>query len=878
MDDVAGGSVVWKLDGDVSGLTSSLNTAKSEISSFSTLTQSAERDTTSSFGAIASSADSGLGSTSDSAKAASDSVTGLTTTTKESADETDSATAAIGNSFDSAARRIIAYGGLTTIIYKVSEAVTGSISSFADFDSDLGVLQTVTGATSSQMTALSSTAIQLGNDISLPGVSASGAATAELELAKAGLSVNDVLGASKGVLSLATAGQIDVGAAADITAEALNSFGLAGSQATTVADELAAGADASTASVSDMALGLEQVGAGAHQLHISLSDTITSLSLFSNAGIDGERAGTDLNQMFQQMAAPTKEASDEMKALGLNFFDAQGNFIGLSSVAQELQDKFKGLTVEQQNAALAIIFGSSATRTAAVLANNGAAGFSAMTAAVDKQGAAANLAAAANNGIKGSLSALQSNLQTTELQLGKFISAGLKPIIDLANSNIPAALTATGAALLGVATVIAYIMNPALFTMEGALGGIQVALDALGIGLIIAGISALAAGIVILQQRTDFLGKSFSALGQLLSPIYTIFERDLLPIFRQIATFVGGQLTIVWNNLTKSVHALSTALAPYKPQLEDLAKVLGIALLVPIVLVTAGIAAFTLVLITAITVVARIIGWVAEAVAAFVQFGVAVAQSVDSAIRSVVGDGEQIIDWFTRLPGAIVGAVGNLAGLLVSAGTEVISGLVNGITGAASGVYTAIKNASDQIGKFFTGAASWLYDVGRAIVQGLIDGIEGMVKDVTDAAGKIGDAVQNKVKSLLGIHSPSTVFHDIGVNVGQGLINGVTSMQDAASSAMSKLIPAGGTLNLDANLNTSAGTSIAKGLDNRLAAVQQPSGPIVNIHLNQSGIVATSRSAFRNIMKDGISAVNEELRARRLPQIADGKLSGSSTA
>jgi TP901 family phage tail tape measure protein len=47
---------------------------------------------------------------------------------------------------------------------------------------------------------------ELGKDITLPGISAKDAALAMVELGKAGLSVNDTMAASKGVLSLAKAG------------------------------------------------------------------------------------------------------------------------------------------------------------------------------------------------------------------------------------------------------------------------------------------------------------------------------------------------------------------------------------------------------------------------------------------------------------------------------------------------------------------------------------------------------------------------------------------------------------------------------------------------------------------------------------------------
>lgn len=287
-----------------------------------------------------------------------------------------------------------------------------------NYQQSMAVLQSVTGATADQMAALGKQATALGNDVTLPGVSASGAASAMTELAKAGLTVNDVLTASKGVLALATAGQIDVQDAADTTAEALNAFGLQGSQATTIADLLAASANASTASVSDMALGLQMAGAQSHQMGVSLQDTVTALALFSNAGINGSDAGTSLKQMFLQLAVPTAQSSDLMKKLGLNFYDANGNFIGLSNTAQLLQTHLAGLTSEQKNNALATIFGSDATRVAAILADNGAAGFDKMSVAVNKQGAAADLAAAQNSGFKGALDNLISTVQTGLTSIG----------------------------------------------------------------------------------------------------------------------------------------------------------------------------------------------------------------------------------------------------------------------------------------------------------------------------------------------------------------------------------------------------------------------------------------------------------------------------
>ena len=66
-----------------------------------------------------------------------------------------------------------------------------------------------------------------------------------LELSKSGLSVNDILGATRGVLELSAAANISNARAAEIASNALNAFGLQGSEASRVANLIAAGANAS---------------------------------------------------------------------------------------------------------------------------------------------------------------------------------------------------------------------------------------------------------------------------------------------------------------------------------------------------------------------------------------------------------------------------------------------------------------------------------------------------------------------------------------------------------------------------------------------------------------------------------------------------------
>lgn len=347
--------------------------------------------------------------------------------------------------------RFASFGSIATKALTVTGIAAGvagvaAVKMAGNFEQSLNVFQSVSGATAKQMELVAQKARELGQDASLPGISARDAAQALTELAKAGLTVNESLAASKGVLSLAKAGNLDVAAAAQIAAKALNAFGLEGRQAAWVADLLAAAANASTAGVDDIALGLAQVGAGAKQMGVSLQDTVTALALFANAGIRGQDAGTSLKQMFIQLAAPTDNARSLMKQLGLAFFDAKGNFVGLEKASQQLNTKLKGLTQEQRNNALATIFGSDSMRVAAILADEGAAGFDKMAAAVNKEGAATDLAAAQNKGFNGALDNFISTLQTVGTDLGtkvlppvtqflKVLSQQLPPAVDFATRH-----------------------------------------------------------------------------------------------------------------------------------------------------------------------------------------------------------------------------------------------------------------------------------------------------------------------------------------------------------------------------------------------------------------------------------------------------------
>jgi TP901 family phage tail tape measure protein len=237
-----------------------------------------------------------------------------------------------------------------------------AVTSAADYEQSLNVFKSVSGATADEMVQVGAKARELGNDISLPGVSSKDAALAMVELAKAGLSVNDTMAASKGVLSLAKAGQMDTAVAAEVAANALNAFGLKGTDATRVADLLAAAANASSANVSDLAFSLQMSSAGAAAVKVPIQDLTSMIGEMANNGIKGSDAGTSLKTMFMNLIPTTDKAKASMKALNLDFYDAKGNFVGTRDMIDQLQKGTAKLTDEQKAQHIENIFGADSSR------------------------------------------------------------------------------------------------------------------------------------------------------------------------------------------------------------------------------------------------------------------------------------------------------------------------------------------------------------------------------------------------------------------------------------------------------------------------------------------------------------------------------------
>lgn len=126
--------------------------------------------------------------------------------------------------------------------------------------------------------------------------------------------------------------------------------------------------------------------------------------------------------------------------------------------------------------------------------------------------------------------------------------------------------------------------------------------------------------------------------------------------------------------------------------------------------------------------------------------------------------------------------------VMAEQGGYIIAGLKKGITDAISSVTETAKKILSAIKSAFDNFS--LFDIGKNLIQGLINGVNNMIETAKNAVANVGNAVIDKVKNVLGIHSPSTVFAEIGGYIDQGLANGIAAAVSYVATAMQGVVNA----------------------------------------------------------------------------------------
>jgi len=137
---------------------------------------------------------------------------------------------------------------------------------------------------------------------------------------------------------------------------------------------------------------------------------------------------------------------------------------------------------------------------------------------------------------------------------------------------------------------------------------------------------------------------------------------------------------------------------------------------------------------------------------------------------------------------ALVGGIIKMLPQLLEAGAKLVLELIKGLLSIVAEVVKAAFSIGGKIIDEFQKID--LVEIGKNIIQGLIKGITGMAKNVKDAVVGVAKAIPDKIKTFLGIHSPSRVLMELGGFTGEGFAIGIGNMIGQVQSATKDLAAA----------------------------------------------------------------------------------------
>lgn len=351
--------------------------------------------------------------------------------------------------------------------------------------------------------------------------------------------------------------------------------------------------------------------------------------------------------------------------------------------------------------------------------------------------------------------------------------SGLAPVITQAFSGIIGSLTSSGNQIQTLFTTISATISGTLGTMDfSALTNLAQAI-----------LPALQAGFqTFLGYVTPAIQPlliAFVNLWNAIQPIVNVIASSLMPVFQILGAFLGGFVSGVMGALTTAFNVLAGVVRVLTPVIQFVGSV--IQALAPIFVTVAG--------------------FIGQLMGQFVGFnGILglVGKVVSSVFSGIIGFGSRLFSSLSgvfnniangfRIMGSGLGGVGrgiaNTFRSIIGFAGGMVSGIIKSVSGVAgkigshfSGVFNAISKAIGNVA-----------DIGKNIVDGIASGIKGAWKSVTSAIGALTDMIPKKIRSLLGIHSPSRVMRDmVGKFIPQGIAVGMTS-QDGFISRHAQIL------------------------------------------------------------------------------------------
>lgn len=475
-----------------------------------------------------------------------------------------------------------------TVTAPIAGIGVASVKLAADFEKGMSTVQSISGATGTDLEMLSKKAKEMGLKTKY---SASESAEAFKYMAMAGWKAGEMADGIEGVMYLAGATGEDLAGTSDIVTDALTAFGMQAKDTNKFVDVLAQTANKSNTSVSMLGESFKYVAPVAGALKFNAQDVSTALGLMANSGIKASSAGTALRSLFTRMAKPTKESQTAMDALGISLTDSKGNMKSLDTIMRETRKSFAGLTESQKAQYAAALAGKTGMSGLLAIVNSADSDFNELSTAIyNSDGACKKMYDTANNNLSGQLTILKSTVEGIGISFGErllpYIKQGTEFIQRLADKFN--SLTKAQQDTIIKVGLIAAAVGPAIFLFGrtvmvvgklvktvGMVGNaFKTAKTVMGLvtapaNAVVLGLAAVVVAGVLIYKNWD---KIKAAAGRLWNFIKNIFQRigisgdslkkKLAPIgqkFSAIGEHIQGFWKVVSPLLSKigeAVHAV----------------------------------------------------------------------------------------------------------------------------------------------------------------------------------------------------------------------------------------------------------------------------------------------------------------------------------
>lgn len=212
-----------------------------------------------------------------------------------------------------------------------------------------------------------------------------------------------------------------------------------------------------------------------------------------------------------------------------------------------------------------------------------------------------------------------------------------------------------------------------------------------------------------------------------------------------------------------------------------------------------------------------------------------------------------IVEALPQMIESIVKALPTLIPMIIDAMVSMVVTLCSHIDDIILPIIAALPMIISSICTALLDNLPALVDAGKQLLLGLLQGMVALVSKIPEILKTIWNAIVKGIKSLFGIHSPSTVMADIGKNIMQGLINGIKNLVGKCGEVMKSVW--NGIKNVFSNVGSWFKQQFSKGAENAKKAWSTVKNFFSNVWSGIKNTFSSVGSWFKNIFtsaKNGI--------------------------